>query len=175
MLVERSPDDRNLLSVFILQTLYPVADPVGPGPELVVQVSVGEYSAHDAAVAVVPRTSACGRVVQMPAQTYYAAPGVVLSCSFGHKGEIIAVQVAAVAQLDVSQVQAQNGRVFPADILHVGSFHQFVNAVSRVPLVSVHQVVLMAVERDVPRGLDQPFFNASGFVSTRCHSYQRNR
>ena len=111
----------------------------------------------------------------MPAEGDYASSGVVLPCSLGHKSEIIAVQVAAPAQFNISQVQTKYCRILSAYVFHIGPFHQFVKAVRRVPLVSVHQVVLMAVERSCFSGIRESLHKTCRFGSTGCHKYQCQR
>ena len=75
----------------------------------------------------------------MPAQSHDSTPLIVIDDFFCHTGEGDAVEVLLVAHLDSTKVEAHDGRIVSADILHV------TGVLLIFPSQTIHRIVLMAV------------------------------
>ena len=75
----------------------------------------------------------------MPAQSHDSTPLIVIDDFFCHTGEGDAVEVLLVAHLDSAKVEAHDGRIVAADVLHV------TGVLLIFPSQTIHRIVLMAV------------------------------
>ena len=128
----RTEDDGDLLAVVVCQRGQEVTHALHPHGKLLMEIATGQYLLHHCRVGHIPGralrellsgpTAALDGgdgIAGMPTQGNNATTTVMVLDLLGHAGEGHAVEILLVAHLYAAQVEAHDGGIVAADVLHV--------------------------------------------------------
>ena len=169
MLVPEAEDKGDALAVGIAQAVEEIPEDGEPALESFVVLSPFEYGGHHLVGTHVPGGSAGEDVAGMPGEGDHSPSFHVLYGRPAYKFEGHSVEAGAAAELDFTELKAEDGGIFAADFLHVRAFQRIVGRIFDLPAMAVAEVVLMAV-KDLARfgrgleAVEKTFATGSGSV-----------
>ena len=180
-------DDGNLLSLIVDERGQEVAHTLHPHFKLLMILASRQYLLHHSRIADVPgrslreflsgpATTLDGghRIARMPRECDDAPTAIVVLHFLRHAGEGHAVQILGVGHFDAAQVEAHDGGIVAAGVLHVARILVILpcQTVHRVVLMSVHDALMAQRVESLQQLLGLRLLYRGSLLSATCRQHQ---